>query len=77
MRKLIIFLVIILMFCFSINKYNPIKEESIVKEIKTSTSKPCIRIRCYCKKAPCICPCKHKSNPLIKIIKPTKETKEN
>ena len=74
MRKLIIFLVIILMFSFSLNKYNPIKEESTVKEIKTSTSKPCIRIRCYCKKAPCICPCK--SNHLIKISKSTKITKE-
>ena len=77
MRKLIIFLVIILMFSFSLNKYNPIKEESIVKEIKTSTSKPCIRIRCYCKKAPCICPCIPKSNLLIKPSKSTKVTKEN
>ena len=74
MRKLIISLVIILMFSFSLNKSNPIKEESQTKEKKTSSRKLCVPIQCYCKKAPCICPCMHKPNPLIK---PNKSTKEN
>ena len=70
MRKLIIALAIILMFSFSLNKYNPIKEESQTKEKKALSRKNCVRIPCRCCKAPCICPC-------VPIIKPSKSTKIN
>ena len=69
MRKLIIALVIILMFSFSLNKYNPIKEESQIKEKKTLSRKNCVPI-CRCCRAPCLCPC-------LPIIKPSKSTKLN
>ena len=72
MRKLITFLFIILLFSFSLNKYNPIKDKSPAKEKKTSSNKPCIRMPCMCIKAPCRCPCIPK---LPHLIKPSKSTK--
>ena len=51
MRKLIISLVIILMFAFSLSKNNPIKEEKQVKKNKLIS----LLIRCNCQRNPCPC----------------------
>ena len=54
MKKLIVSLVIILMFSFSLNKNNPIKEEKQVKKNKL-ISLSLAGIDCTCKVSPCPC----------------------
>ena len=78
MRKLIISLVIILMFAFSLNKLNPIKEEEPVKKMRPIKRHCFICIRCkrgyhqYCKTS---CDCKCVKDSFSSLIKPSNSTK--
>ena len=67
MRKLIISLVIILLFAFSLSKNNPIKEEKQVKKNKLVSF---LGIKCKCFMSPC--PCGGMSNSgFMKLSKST------
>ena len=69
MRKLLVSFVIILMFAFSLNKYNPIEEKKLVKGIKHVPR--VFRPRCVCIRYPCPC----RGDPIIKPSNPTKANK--
>ena len=78
MRKLIISLVIILMFAFSLNKLNPVKEEEPVKKKRPIKKRCFICIRCikgyhqYCSSS-CNCKCvKDSFSPFTKHSNSTK-----
>ena len=71
MRKLLISFFIILMFSFSLNKYNPIEEKKLDKKKKYISRRNC-KIGCVCRRSPCPC-C-----PIYyRIFKPSNSTKTN
>ena len=71
MKKLMISFLIILMFAFSLNKYNSTEAKRLIEKYKYIGRRSC-KPGCVCKRSPCPC-CRF--NP--PFFKPSNSTKTN